>query len=93
MYTATAKARPAARPVGEVILTTRDDPRRLLDPLSYQVGRADRVTLSHTAIIPPPRSNRLEDVAGWMDDHDLRIISAAQIGLNHQHRVIIGVIQ
>lgn len=87
---ATATRRPL-KPIAQILLTVTatEDARRLLDPLAYQVGRADRVTLDAKATLAPPRSDRLQDVAEWMGDNWLEIVAISDAG-RHQRRVIIG---
>jgi len=82
---------PTLKPIGQIVLTCPGDPRRELSFLSARADlHARSVTLNAQTRLPYPHSSRLNDIAEWMLENDLDIISAAQTDARHTQRVIIG---
>ena len=76
-------------PIGQIILQTAANPRHVLDPLRYQIGRARQVIVNREKGILPPRDTRLETVAAWMDWHNLHIVNVVTLD-SQLYRIIIG---
>jgi hypothetical protein len=86
------KPPPSLTPVGQVILVSPLPADQALSPWS---ARGDlhvrQVTINPAARVPFPTGDSFADVANWMQDNDIQIISDALIGADKRRRVIIGV--
>ena len=65
-------------------------PTKLFDPLSYQVGKARRISYNETFRGPWPRTLDFQDLATWLDDNDFQILAMTQTLGRGNYRAIIG---
>ena len=80
---------PKPKPIGQiVIIDPLCQPLKRLDPLAYQTGKAQNITLDAGWRGPVP-DRSFTSLAQWMYDNDLTVVASRLIG-KHCYRVIIG---
>ena len=79
------------RPLGQIdFYWYHAHPETAFDNLIIQDDKAERVTLSQDYPGPFPRTYSFEDLADWMHEHDIKIISIQRNDRRNYFRALIG---
>ena len=79
------------RPLGQIdFYWYWNDPDDAFDNLRIQDGKATHLSLSQDYRGPFPRTLQFEDLADWMNDHDIKVIKIERNDRRCYFRALIG---